>query len=332
MKKAMIVIAALTALVVGVGLFLPSRAHVERSILLNATPATVFTVLDGFGQFQKWSPWADLDPAMKVTYRGPAEGVGARMDWSGNSRAGRGSQEILESVPYRRIKVKLAFGDGGDFSATYAIVPAAEGTRLTWAFDGDYGASLLGRYFGLLSERMIGPDFEKGLARLKTLVDGMPRADFSGLQIGVVQTRAEPVLLTSARSSDDRAAIGVALGVAYARLATFINRQGLKQVGPPIAIYYGDTHGALSFEAAIPVDRTDVAKDPVRAGRTYEGRAVRAVYHGAYSGLASAHEQVLAYLAAAGLKQSGPMWEQYVSNPARTADADLVTHLYYPVE
>lgn len=333
MKKVMLFVAGIVALFVAVGLLLPSRAHVERSIVLKASPSTVFTVLDGFAQFQKWSPWADLDPAMKITYSGPAEGVGARMDWSGNTRAGKGSQEVLESVPYSRIRLKLSFGDGGDFAATYALAPEGDGTRLTWAFDGDYGGSLLGRYFGLLSERMVGPDFDKGLARLKVLVEALPRGDFSGLQIGVVQTRAEPVAITAGRSGGDRRSIGVALGVAYARLATFINRQGLEQVGPPIAIYYGEANGTLSFEAAIPVNRGDVAaKEPVRLGRTYEGRAVRAVYRGPYSGLAAVHRQVLAYLAAAGLKQAGARWEQYVSNPAKTADADLVTHLYYPVE
>lgn len=334
MKKTMLILAAMIALVVGVGLLLPSKAHVERSITLKATPPTVFTVLNSFSQFQKWSPWADLDPNLKVTYSGPAEGVGARMEWTGNSKAGTGSQEIVESTSYSHIKVKLDFGmGGGDFTATYAIAPQDDGTKLTWSFDGDYGGSLVGRYFGLLSERMIGPDYEKGLGRLKAVVEGLPRADYSNLEIGVVETRAEPIVLTSARSPDDSRAIGVALGVSYSKLSGFINAQGLKQVGPPLAIYYGVTDGTLSFEPAIPVDRVDVKAGPtIRTGTTFAGRAVRAVYRGPYAGLPGVHQQVLAYLAAAGLKQAGPMWEQYVSDPAKTPDADLVTHLYYPVQ
>jgi effector-binding domain-containing protein len=333
-KKISIGLAVVAALFCGVGLLLPRTAHVERSIVLATAPATVFTVLNGFGQFQKWSPWADLDPHAKTVYEGPATGVGAKMSWSGNADAGTGSQEVIESTPYSLIRIRLVFGDfGGDFTASYVLEPAETGTKLTWAFDANYGSNIIGRYFGLLSEHLIGPDYEKGLARLKTFVEALPRSDFSGLQISVIETRAEPVLMTSARSANDANSIGVTLGVAYSRLSGFMIAQGLKQVGPPLAIWRGEQDGALSFDAAIPVDRLDVPPGgAVRTGNTFAGRAVRAVYRGPYSGLAAARKQVLAYLAAAGLRQGQSMWEQYVSDPGKTPDAELITHLYYPIE
>jgi effector-binding domain-containing protein len=334
LKKLLLGVAVILVLCVGVGLFLPRTAHVERFIVINARPATVFTVLNGFRQFAQWSPWAEYDPHMKLVFEGPAAGVGARYSWTGNEQVGTGSQEILESTPYRFIKLKLVFGDfPGEFVSSYTLEPEGEGTRLIWAFDADYGNSVMGRYFGLLSDSMIGPDYVKGLARLKSFAETLPTADFSGLSIEPVEAKPMPIVSISARSADETYAIGVALGVAYSRLSGFINANELKQVAPPLAIYHGSKDGVLTLDAAIPVDRTDVAPaGSIHTGQTQAGSAVRAEYKGPYSGLPVANEQVRAYLVAAGFERDGAMWEQYVSDPSQTPQADLVTHIYYPVK
>jgi effector-binding domain-containing protein len=334
LKKLFIFIAAAFVALIAVGMFLPRTAHVERSISIKAPPAMVFTVLNGFRQFERWSPWADIDPNDVTTYEGPESGVGAKMAWAGNAEVGSGSQEILESTPYSQIKVRLGFGDfPGDFRATYTLSPEDDGTKVTWGFDADYGNNVAGRYFGLLSDSMLGPDYEKGLGRLKQFVEGMPKADFSGLQFETTASTAQPLMLLSVRSPNDANAIGVALGVAYGKLSGFISAQGLKQAGPPMAIFYGESGGMLSMDAAIPVDRTDVPPpQPMRAGRTFEGRVVKVVHQGDYAGLIAAREKVRAYLATAGLTQDGPMWEQYVSDPGTTTPADLITNIFVPIK
>lgn len=329
---ATIVLAAIMFAVVG--FFLPHTAHVERSITIDAPPSMVFTVLNGFKQFPRWSPWAELDPDATTTLAGAPAGVGAKMSWSGNAQVGSGSQEILESAPYSQIKLRLTFGDlPGDFVATYTLVPEGNGTKVTWGFDADYGSSLLGRYFGLLSDSMLGPDYEKGLARLESFVEGLPKADFAGMPFETTQVEAAPLLLLAVRSANDANAIGVALGVAYGRLSGFISAQGLAQAGPPIAIHNGEQGGTLSLDAAIPVDRTDVElTPPIRAGSSYAGRVLKVVYTGDYAGLAGARERVRAYLATAGLEQTGPLWEQYASDPGTTPPAELVTNIFVPIQ
>ena len=332
-KKFVVAIAVLVGVLFAVGLVLPRTAHVERSIAINAPPVMVFTVLNGFRQFDRWSPWADIDPNAKTTIEGPEAGIGAKMSWSGNAEVGTGSQEILESTSPSHIKVRLTFGDfGGDFVATYALTTEGQGTKVVWSFDADYGSSVVGRYFGLLSDSMLGPDYEKGLGRLKAFVESLPRADFSNLQFETTASAAEPLVLLAARSANDANAIGVALGVAYGRLSGYIAVSGLRQVAPPIAIYYGERDGALSLDAGIPVDRADAAPaQPIRAGLTFAGRVVKAVHRGDYSGLPAAREQVRVYLAAAGLTQDGPMWEQYVSDPGNTPVAELITNIFVPI-
>lgn len=333
-KKIVITIAAAIALLFVGGLFLPSTAHVERSIVIQAPPSMIFTVLNGFRQFNRWSPWADIDPNATTTYEGTETGVGAKMSWSGNAEVGSGSQEILESSPYSIIRLRLTFGDfGGGFASSYVLVPEVEGTKLTWGFDADYGSSVVGRYFGVMSDSMLGPDYEKGLARLKEFVESLPRADFSGLAFETTTSAPAPLLLLPVRSANDANAIGVGLGVAYGRLSGFITAQGLKQVGPPLAIFNGENGGALSLDAAIPVDRTDVPPaEPIRVGRSHEGRVVKVVHTGDYAGLLAAREQVRAYLATAGYTQDGPMWEQYASDPGITPPTELVTNIFVPVK
>lgn len=165
------IVALLGVVLIGGSLLLPASTHVERSVVIQRAPADVYATLNSFRRFHEWSPWAEADPQAKYTYEGPAEGVGAIMKWSGNQAVGSGSQHIVESVPNARIRVALDF-DGSEAMAVYTLTPeAGNATRLTWGFDADHGFNPFGRWFGLLFERMMGPDFERGLAKLKALLE-----------------------------------------------------------------------------------------------------------------------------------------------------------------
>lgn len=153
------------------GLLLPATTHVERSVVIDRSPEQVFATLNSFERFSAWSPWAEYDPQARYTFEGPASGVGARMRWSGNRSVGSGSQEITTSEPHRRVVVALDF-DGSQAQAAYLLEPEGDGTRLTWAFDTEHGMNPFKRWLGLLFDRMIGADYEKGLRKLKSLLEG----------------------------------------------------------------------------------------------------------------------------------------------------------------
>lgn len=167
----------LLGVLLGAGsLLLPGRTHVERSITIERPPAEVFATLNSFRRFNEWSPWFAADPQAKYTYEGPAEGVGAGMRWSGNQAVGSGSQRITESRAPERVVVALDF-DGHPSVATYTLTAEGAGaTRVTWAFDTEHGYNPISRWFGLLFDRMLGADYERGLAQLKTLSEAaLPR-------------------------------------------------------------------------------------------------------------------------------------------------------------
>ncbi len=166
------IVAALAVVLIFVGLLLPDRAHVERSLVIDAPPEKIFPLLNEFRQFNRWSPWFSRDPKMEIAYEGPERGAGAKMHWrSEHPEVGAGSQEIIASEPHTRVATQLDFGTQGTASAEFRLIPQGDATRVTWGFDSEFGGNLVARYFGLLFDRMIGPDYEAGLARLKTLAE-----------------------------------------------------------------------------------------------------------------------------------------------------------------
>ena len=168
-------IVGLVGLFVVIGLFLPTTAHVERSITTSASPDTVYGIVSGFRRFNEWSPWFDLDPAAQYQFSGPEQGVGAGMTWSSEKpEVGSGRQEIVAVEPGRSVTTKLDFGEQGQATAQFTVVPQGSGSRITWAFDTDFEGDFLGRYFGLFFDRLVGADYEKGLERLKALAESSP--------------------------------------------------------------------------------------------------------------------------------------------------------------
>ncbi len=182
MKKAVLwifyILLGLFLVFVAGGYVLPGTAHVERQALINAPAEKIFAVVSDLQRSKDWSPWFGLDPGMQVTFEGPGgntgPGVGQKMKWtSTNANVGNGSQETVAFVANEKIVAALDFGEMGKANATVLLAPEGAGTNVTWSFDSELN-SLPERWFGLMFERWIGADYEKGLANLKAYVEAQP--------------------------------------------------------------------------------------------------------------------------------------------------------------
>jgi len=165
------VVGALALLVVAVGFFLPSSFEVKRAIDIQAPPAKVYDMVADPRVWSKWSVWTRRDPKMDIAYGGPPFGQGARWSWKSKSE-GTGSMEFVRVEPNKRIEYTLSFPDFGMKSAgTFTFEDHDGGTRVTWTNGGDVGGNPLKHYLAVMMDRMVGPDFEGGLANLKAVAE-----------------------------------------------------------------------------------------------------------------------------------------------------------------
>ncbi|GJM08031.1 MAG: transcriptional regulator [Lysobacteraceae bacterium] len=355
-----------SVVLLAVGLFLPSQVRVERSIIIDAPTNVVFDMVNGFTRFHEWSPWHAMDPQTQYQLEGPTSGVGATLIWS-SEVTGSGRQTVVEVEANRVVEVSLLFDGEAPATATYLLVPRDSGTELTWVFETTFGYDLFARYFGLLFDRLIGADYENGLANLKVLLerevpdlppdeqpagvdkpsDGSspaPAADSGAVpadahHTGVVSdidmevTEVEPISIAMASgiatvNSED---VAVELSRAYQKIATHLLSQGLKMGSPPVSITRGWIRsGEYSFDAGVPVnpDRMKPSSE-VKLGSTPGGRVLKATHVGSYESLSETYQAMFNYMSDQGLIAGEFAWEAYVDDPASTPVDQLQTIIYY---
>ena len=151
----------------------PDEFTVLRSGKISAPPEKVFPHVNELKKWDAWSPWAKIDPNCKIVFEGPASGNGASYTWSGNKKVGEGRMTITESRASEFIQFKLEFLR--PFKATnaagFTFKSAGNQTEVTWSMTGKN--NFFFKVFGLFMDcdTMVGKDFEKGLAGLKSVVE-----------------------------------------------------------------------------------------------------------------------------------------------------------------
>jgi hypothetical protein len=173
LKKILIGLAVVVIVFVIIVALQPAHYQVTRSATMSAPPAAVFEQINDFHKWDAWSPWAKLDPAMKTTFEGPPAGTGAIYTWVGNSKVGEGRMTLTESRTNDLIRLKLDFIK--PFASTamneFNFKPEGDRTAVTWSMTGEN--NFIGKAFCLFMnmDKMVGGDFEKGLASLKSVTE-----------------------------------------------------------------------------------------------------------------------------------------------------------------
>jgi len=151
----------------------PAEFAITRSADIAVSPETIFPQVNTLRNWEAWSPWAKLDPNVKNTYSGPESGVGSVMGWNGNKKVGAGQMTIIESKPAELLRIRLEFYRPmrAVNTAEFTFKPEGEGTHVTWTMSGKN--NFMGKLFHMIMDidKMVGKDFEKGLASLKGVVE-----------------------------------------------------------------------------------------------------------------------------------------------------------------
>jgi carbon monoxide dehydrogenase subunit G len=150
----------------------PDSFRMERSVVIKAPPEKIGAYLTDFKQWAAWSPWENKDPAMKRTYSGSNTGVGSVYDWTGNNNVGTGRMEIMD-VKTNKVTIKLDFLKPFEAhnTAEFALEQQGDSTKVVWAMFGP--ARYINKVMNVLvgMDKMVGPDFEAGLAKLKAAAE-----------------------------------------------------------------------------------------------------------------------------------------------------------------
>jgi len=152
---------------------LSNTFQVQRSLRINASPEKIYPLINNMRGMNTWNPFAEADPEIKITYSGPESGKGARYDWTGNSKVGEGNIEITDASAPNRVALQLNMLKPLEAHNTvvFTLVPNGNGTDVTWAMNGErpFIGKVMDAVFNM--DRMVGGQFEKGLAKLKSIAE-----------------------------------------------------------------------------------------------------------------------------------------------------------------
>lgn len=210
-KRILLGIVAVVVIFVIVVLLQPSHFVVERSTTINAPAELVFAHVNDFHKWEEWSPWAKLDPNSKTTFEGAPQGEGAIFRWVGNDQVGEGKMTILESKPNEAIKIKLEFFKpmAGVCDDVFTFKPEGDKTVVDWKMSGEN--DFIGRAICLFMnmDKMVGGDFEKGLASMKEVVEaeksGTPKEATTPKEAATVkEEKAEAAASTTDSAKEEK--------------------------------------------------------------------------------------------------------------------------------
>lgn len=173
LKKIAIGVVAILAIILGMAAMQPDNFAVKRVTTIKAPPEKIIVLINDFHNWTSWSPWEQLDPNMQRTFSGAPNGKGAIYHWKGNSAVGEGRMEIMEITAPTKVAIKLDFVDPFESSnvTEFTLQPQGDMTTVTWTMNGPmlFISKLMSVFMSM--EDMIGKDYEKGLAAMKTVAE-----------------------------------------------------------------------------------------------------------------------------------------------------------------
>jgi uncharacterized protein YndB with AHSA1/START domain len=173
LKKILISFAIATVGICLYAAFKPSTMMVSRELLINATPETIFPLINHSKRTNEWMPWVEMDKELVMNYSGPEEGVGSIASWDSKGQMGTGKAEIVASFANQSVQTQLTYTKPMNMSqlAEITLTPSGTGTVVRWSVTGEnsFLCRLMTTFMNM--DKMVGGQFEQGLAKLKTLAE-----------------------------------------------------------------------------------------------------------------------------------------------------------------
>jgi hypothetical protein len=346
----LISLAIVLGLFVVVALVLPSKRHLVEKVETNRKLTIVFDSLNSLRRFKDWNPLVLRDPRMQLSYSGPVSGVGARMDYSSEEEGlGKGSWEIVESVPREQISYKIEnVQRGSDKRTTFSFKPTGRNNRnveITQTYDVNYGWDLLGRYSGMYVARHVGDDMKLGLSRLVGMLASVPNEDYgiSGSKLTgfkVIDRPAEDVLFVNAGNVErGNSQIQASINANSEWIKRVIDANGLEAVGPVRIVTTDLGRETYTFDVAQVVRRKDggavgnvALQGPVKLVQNKPAKVATASYTGYMAELEKARNGLRAWAMTSGYEVTDRPYDAWKSGVAGSFTENGEFDLYWALK
>ncbi|WP_178989266.1 SRPBCC family protein [Winogradskyella schleiferi] len=339
MKILKYVLLLLLILVIGVSIYIavqPNSFEVTRTKTINAPQSVVYNNVIDFKNWEAWSPWIEAKPETVVTLGDKTKGVGGSYKWNDDGEIGRMSTTAAN--PTSSISQDMQFGDFPKSDVTWKFEPNENGTTdVTWSISGKdlpFGFKMFSAFMGGMEEQ-IGPDYERGL----TLLDSVVQAEMKVYSInvqGVTQHSGGYYIYntTSSKFSDFEQNMTTMLP----KVGAYAMTHNITMAGPPFILYHkwDEENDAVIFSCCVPTNSKVVTDDAdILTGKLESFKTVKTVLKGNYSNLKEAWETTMTYIADNNLEmvEGGAMLETYITDPMSEPNpANWLTEIYVEVE
>jgi effector-binding domain-containing protein len=340
-KVILITLVILVAIIAAVGFLSPSHVHVERSLTMKAPAEIIHGQINDLKNWTKWSPWYRMDTAMKIEYNSIASGAGAGYKWASNNKnVGNGEMTITASNK-DSISTAMNFMEHGVATGNFIFLrsdnPKDSGsTKVTWAMESDMGMNPIGRIFGLFMDKMVGPDFEKGLNNLKEIAESIPAGPKTYRGFQVLEEDAPEKIYVVKKDSMGWDKIEGFYTKNLPALLEVLGKSKIETDGAPSSLYFKWDSISKTAVMAVAVPIKGTIKTKVKGYETISlpsGKNLHIVYQGSYNKIGGAHYAMNDYMKEKSLIQENPVIEEYISGPGNETDSTKwITNVYYRVK
>lgn len=330
LKKIALWILAIIALLVIIAYLLPRNYKVERSIFIKADKMVIYDLTSNFNKWNLWVAWnREMDSTVVFELSGEMGKPGAQWKWNGQI-LGNGEMTLTELQPGQFVGYDLAF-DQGKYTSKggFNFEESGDSVKITWFDTGDLGFNPIARYMGLMMERMMGPDFEKGLSKLKLVAE--ERTNWPKIEEIVMQEQIAALI----RDSAGPATYTSVMGNGYGEIMSFLQANKLEAKGSPFAIYitWDSITMNASFDLGIAIDKIVPGKGRIRVETLPAQKAVMAAYFGSYENTAATYYILDKYCKEGELECVGGPWEIYITDPMIEKDTSKwETRIVFPIK
>jgi effector-binding domain-containing protein len=329
-KRILIGLLGLVIVLVIIAFLLPASYHVERSISINSSKQVIYDLTSHFQKWDLWTPWTKaLDSTAKFELVGADGEVGTKRTWEGKV-LGDGQMVLTQLKPGELVAYDLSFQKGKYQSkGKITIEETGDSCKVSWIDEGDLGYNPMARYMGLFMGRMMNPDFDKGLSKLKQIAE--QRKTWPKMEETKIPEQYVLVIKDSAGIND----YSKVMGKAYLELYTWIKKGKYTPTGAPfmICLKWDSVTKFSVVKIGVPINKEGTGAGRIMAEKIPAQNAVMAYYFGPYEKSEPAYIALEQYCRELNKEIVGGPMEIYINDPSTEKDPlKLETHILFPVK